>query len=67
MGQSPIDDKRRKKCFIKRRTQHILFTVINGVRHMVKDHSDSETEIPRPPHGLHFSISSKGYFICTIP
>ena len=38
-----------------------------GVRHMVKDHSDSERENPLPPHGLYFSINSKGYFICTIP
>ena len=34
---------------------------------MVKDHSDSERGIPLPPHGLHFSINSKGSFICTIP
>ena len=33
-----------------------------GVRHMVKDHSDSERGNPLPPHGLLFPISSKGYF-----
>ena len=38
-----------------------------GVRHMVKDHSDSERENPLPPHGLLFPISSKGSVICTIP
>ena len=38
-----------------------------GVRHMVKDHSDSERGNPLPPHGLLFSINSKGSFICTIP
>ena len=38
-----------------------------GVRHMVKDHSDSERGNPLPPHRLLFLISSKGYFICTIP
>ena len=37
------------------------------VRHMVKDHSDSERGNPLPPHGLLFPISSKGSFICTIP
>ena len=37
-----------------------------GVRHMVKDHSDSEKGNPLPPHGLLFPISSKGSFICTI-
>ena len=34
---------------------------------MVKDHSDSERENLLPPHGLLFSINSKGSFICTIP
>ena len=37
-----------------------------GVRHMVKDHSDSEIGNPLQPHGLLFSINSKGSFICTI-
>ena len=34
---------------------------------MVKDHSESERGNPLPPHGLLFSINSKGSFICTIP
>ena len=38
-----------------------------GVRHMVKDHSDSEKGNPLPPHRLLFLIISKGSFICTIP
>ena len=38
-----------------------------GVRHMVKDHSDSEKGNLLPPHRLLFPISSKGSFICTIP
>ena len=38
-----------------------------GVRHMVKDHSDSERGNPLLPHGLLFSINSKCSFICTIP
>ena len=38
-----------------------------GVRHLVKDHSDSEKGNPLPPHRLLFPISSKGSFICTIP
>ena len=40
---------------------------IYGVRHMVKDHSDSERGNLLPPHGLLFPINSKGSFICTIP
>ena len=38
-----------------------------GVRHMVKDHSDSERGNPLLPHGLLFPINSKGSFICIIP
>ena len=38
-----------------------------GVRHMVKDHSDSEKGNPLPPHRLLLSINSKGSFICAIP
>ena len=38
-----------------------------GVGHMVKDHSDSESRNPLPPHGLLVPISSKGSFICIIP
>ena len=43
-----------------------FYLLIYGVRHMVKDHSDSEKGNPLPPHGLLFPISSKGSFICTI-
>ena len=32
-------------------------------RHMVKDHSDRERGNLLPPHGLLFSISSKGSFM----
>ena len=38
-----------------------------GVRHMVKDHSNSEKGNLLPPHRLLLSINSKGSFICTIP
>ena len=38
-----------------------------GVRHMVKDHTDSERGNPLLPHGLLFLISNKGSFICIIP
>ena len=34
-----------------------------GVRHMVKDHSDSERGNPLPPHRLLFLISSKGFYM----
>ena len=38
-----------------------------GVTHMVKHQSDNERGNPLPPHGLLFSVSSKGYIICIIP
>ena len=37
-----------------------------GVRHMIKDHSDSEKGNLLPPHRLLLLINSKGSFICTI-
>ena len=39
---------------------------IYGIRHVVKDHSDSEKGNPLPPHSLLFPINSMGSFICTI-
>ena len=57
-----------------RKEGHVLFNdALNtfylrlyGIRHMVKDHSDSEKGNPLPPHRLFFLISSKGSLICTI-
>ena len=62
-------------CMHVERERNVLFNdALNtfylrlyGVRHMVKDHSDSEKGNPLPPHRLLFPISSKGSFICTIP
>ena len=48
-------------------TLNTFYLWFYGVRHMVKDHSDSERVNPLPPHGLLFPISSKGSFICIIP
>ena len=60
---------------VRERERNVLFNdALNtfylrlyGVRHMVKDHSDSEKGNPLPPHRLLLSINSKGSFICTIP
>ena len=38
-----------------------------GVRHMVKDHSDSEKGNPLSPYRLLFPINSHVSFICIIP
>ena len=48
-------------------TLNTFYLRLYGIRHMVKDHSDSERGNPLPPHGLLFPISSKGSFICIIP
>ena len=44
-------------------TLNTFYLRLYGVRHMVKDHSDSERGNPLSPHGLLFPISSKGSFI----
>ena len=44
-----------------------FYLLLYGVRHMVKDHSDSKRGNPLPPHRLLFPITSKGSFICIIP
>ena len=51
--------KEGRKCFIYQHTQHILLTLY-GIRHMVKDNTDSERGNMLLPHGLLFPISSKG-------
>ena len=49
-------------------TLNTFYLWLYGVRHMVKDHSDSERGNPQPPlQGILFPISSKGSFICTNP
>ena len=75
---SPLTTRRftqhSRPCF-RERERNVLFNdALNtfyvrlyGVRHMVKDHSDSEKGNPLPPHRLLLSINSKGSFVCTIP
>ena len=46
---------------------NIFYLQLYSIRHMVKDHSDSEKGNPLPPHRLHFLINSKFFFICIIP
>ena len=48
-------------------TLNTFYLRLYGVRHMVKDHSDSKRGNLLSPHGLLFLISSKGSFICIIP
>ena len=41
-------------------TLNTFYLRLYGIRHMVKYHSDSERGNPLPPHGLLFSINSRG-------
>ena len=47
-------------------TLNTFYLRLYGVKHMVKDHSDSEKGNPLSPHN-YSSINSKGSFICIIP
>ena len=63
--------EREKRERERERERHVLFNdALNtfylrlyGVRHMVKDHSDSEKGNPLPPHRLLLSINSKGFYM----
>ena len=57
----------RKEMFYLTTHSINFYLWLYGVRHMVKDNSDSEKGNPLPPHRLLFLINSKGSFICTIP
>ena len=48
-------------------TLNTFYLRLYGVRHVAKDHSDSEKGNLLPPYRLLFPINSKGLFICTIP
>ena len=69
IGKSGLDSqyKERERNVLFNDTLNTFYLRLYGVRHMVKDHSDSEKGNPLRPHRLLLSISSKGSFICTIP
>ena len=50
----------RKEIFHVNDALNTFYLWLYGIRHMVKDHSDSERGNPLPPDGLLFPISSKG-------
>ena len=54
--------EREKMFYLTTHSTH-FYLRLYGVRHMVKDHSDSEKGNPLPPHRLLLSINSKGSFI----
>ena len=61
-------EREREMFYLTTHSTHFIYGyIIYGVRHMVKDYSDSEKGNLLPPHRLLLSINSKGSFICTIP
>ena len=62
-----LNKRERERNVLFNDALNTFYLRLYGVRHMVKDHSDSEKGNPLPPHRLLLSINSKGYFICTIP
>ena len=66
-SSSTLVDVGRERNLLFNDALNTFYLPLYGVRHMVKDHSDSEKGNPLPPHRLLLSINNKGYFICTIP
>ena len=57
-------ERERERNVLFNDALNTFYLLLYGVRHMVKDHSDSEKGNPLPPHRLLLSINSKSYFIC---
>ena len=70
LGQSGHDrtncivytDAEKKRNVLFNDALNTFYLRLYGVRHMVKDHSDSEKGNPLPPHRLLLSINSTGFF-----
>ena len=62
-----LNERQRERNVLFNDALNTFYLRLYGVRHMVKDHSDSEKGNPLSPHRLFLSINSKGSFICTIP
>ena len=66
-AQLAVEQLERERNVLFNDALNTFYLRLYGVRHMVKDHSDSEKGNPLPPHRLLLSINSKGSLICTIP
>ena len=66
-GSLFLPDGREEGNILINDALNTFYLQLYGVRHMVKDHSDSEKGNPLLPHRLLFTINSKGSFICTTP
>ena len=57
-----ISDSRKEENVLFSDALNTFYLQLYGVRHMVKDHSDSERGNLLPPYGLLFPISSNFFF-----
>ena len=57
---------RKEMFYFTTHSTHFIL-LLYGIRHMVKNHADSERGNPLLPHGLLFPINTMGSFICAIP
>ena len=58
------DNKKEKEVNVLfNNALNTFYLRLYGIRHMVKDHSDSERGNPLPPHGLPILINNKGSFM----
>ena len=65
---SPWNNQReRERNVLFNDALNTFYLRLYGVRHMVKDHSDSEKGNLLLPHRLLLSINNKGSFIFTTP
>ena len=62
-----MSEGRKERNVLFNDALNTFYLWLYGVRHMVKDHSDSEKGKSMPPHRLLFLINSKGSFICNFP
>ena len=60
-------NRKKEMFYLTTHSTHFIYGYMALDIIVVKDHSDSERGNPLPPHGLFFPISSKGYFVYTIP
>ena len=56
------DTRRKEGNVLFNDTLNTFYLQLCGVKHMVKEHSDSEKGNPLPLHRLLFPINSKGFF-----
>ena len=55
-----VNKERKEANVLFNDALNTFYLRLYGVRHMIKNHSDRERGNPLPPHGLLFSINSKG-------